>query len=178
MENKGRRLRPAIFFDRDGTLNVDTGYLYKSEDFRWIEDAPAAIRWANDHGYLTVVVTNQSGIARGFYTEADVEKLHRWMNERLAEMGAHIDAFYYCPHHPEGTVAKYRKQCHCRKPGTVLIEEACRALHIERNASFLIGDAERDMACAARAGLRGVRYEGGSLLTALLGGMGCDAHGR
>lgn len=178
MENKGTRLRPAIFFDRDGTLNVDTGYLYQPEEFRWIEDAPAAIRWANDHGYLTVVVTNQSGIARGFYTEADVEKLHRWMNERLAEVGAHIDAFYYCPHHPEGTVAKYRKQCDCRKPGTALIEEACRALPIERRASFFVGDAERDMACAARAGLRGVRYAGGSLLTALLGGMGCDAHGR
>lgn len=177
MENKGRHLRPAIFFDRDGTLNVDTGYLYKTEEFRWIEDAPAAIRWANDHGYLAVVITNQSGVARGFYTEADVEKLHRWMNERLAEVDAHIDAFYYCPHHPEGAVAKYRKHCDCRKPGTALIEEACRALHIERSASFFIGDAERDMACAARSGLRGVRYEGGSLLTALLRGMGCDEHG-
>ena len=177
MENKGRRLRPAIFFDRDGTLNVDTHYLYKTEEFRWIEDAPAAIRWANDHGYLAVVITNQSGVARGFYTEADVEKLHRWMNERLAEVDAHIDAFYYCPHHPEGAVAKYRKHCDCRKPGTALIEEACRALHIERSASFFIGDAERDMACAARSGLRGVRYEGGSLLTALLRGMGCDEHG-
>lgn len=177
MENKGRHLRPAIFFDRDGTLNVDTGYLYKTEEFRWIEDAPAALRWANDHGYLTVVITNQSGVARGFYTEADVEKLHRWMNQRLAEIGAHIDAFYYCPHHPEGTVAKYRKHCDCRKPGTALIEEACGALHIERSASFFIGDAERDMECAARSGLRGVRYEGGSLLTALLRGMGCDEHG-
>lgn len=177
MENKGRHLRPAIFFDRDGTLNVDTGYLYKTEEFRWIEDAPAAIRWANDHGYLAVVITNQSGVARGFYTEADVEKLHRWMNERLAEVDAHIDAFYYCPHHPEGAVAKYRKHCDCRKPGTALIEEACRALHIERGASFFIGDAERDMECAARSGLRGVRYEGGSLLTALLRGMGCDEHG-
>ena len=178
MENKGRRLRPAIFFDRDGTLNVDTHYLYKPEEFRWIEDAPAALRWANDHGYLAVVITNQSGVARGFYTEADVEKLHRWMNERLAEVDAHIDAFYYCPHHPEGAVAKYRKHCDCRKPGTALIEEACRALHIERSASFFIGDAERDMACAARSGLRGVRYEGGSLLTALLRGMECDEHGR
>lgn len=178
MENKGKRLRPAIFFDRDGTLNVDTGYLYKPEEFRWTEDAPAALRWANAHGYLTVVITNQSGVARGFYTEADVEKLHGWMNARLAEMGAHIDAFYYCPHHPEGTVAKYRKHCACRKPGTALIEEACRALPIEKRASFLIGDAERDMACAARAGIRGVRYAGGSLLTALLCGMGCDEHGR
>ena len=111
MEKRGTRLRPAIFFDRDGTLNVDTHYLYKPEEFRWIKDAPAALRWANDHGYLTVVVTNQSGVARGFYTEEDVEKLHRWMNERLGESGAHIDAFYYCPHHPEGTVAKYRKNC-------------------------------------------------------------------
>ena len=94
METKEVTRRPAIFFDRDGTLNVDTGYLYRAEDFRWIEDAPAAIRWANDHGYLAVVITNQSGVARGLYTEADVEKLHRWMNDRLAAMGAHIDAFY------------------------------------------------------------------------------------
>ena len=178
METKEEVRRPAIFFDRDGTLNVDTGYLYKIEAFRWIEDSPDSLRWANDHGYLAVVVTNQSGVARGLYTEADVKKLHRWMNEKLAPLGAHIDAFYYCPHHPEGTVAKYRKTCDCRKPGTALVEEACRALHIDKRASFLIGDADRDMECAARAGIRGVRYEGGSLLTALLRGMECDEHGR
>ena len=178
METKEATRRPAIFFDRDGTLNVDTGYLYRAEDFRWIEDAPAAIRWANNHGYLAVVITNQSGVARGLYTEADVEKLHRWMNDRLAAMGAHIDAFYYCPHHPEGTVARYRKACDCRKPGTALVEEACRALHIDKNGSFLIGDADQDMACAERAGLRGLKYEGGSLLKALLRGVGCDEYGR
>lgn len=178
METKEEVRRPAIFFDRDGTLNVDTGYLYQPEAFRWIEDAPDALRWANDHGYLAVVVTNQSGVARGLYTEADVKKLHRWMNKRLGESGAHIDAFYYCPHHPEGTVAKYRKTCDCRKPGTALVEEACRALHIDKRASFLIGDADRDMECAARAGMRGIKYEGGSLLTALLRGVGCDEHGR
>ena len=178
METKEAPRRPAIFFDRDGTLNVDTGYLYQPEAFRWIKDAPAALRWANDHGYLVVVVTNQSGVARGLYTEADVKKLHRWMNENLAPMGAHIDAFYYCPHHPEGTVAKYRKNCDGRKPGTALVEEACRALHIDKRASFFIGDADRDMECAARAGLLGIKYEGGSLLTALLRGVGCDEHGR
>ena len=177
METKEAPRRPAIFFDRDGTLNVDTGYLYQPEAFRWIKDAPAALRWANDHGYV-VVVTNQSGVARGLYTEADVKKLHRWMNEDLAPMGAHIDAFYYCPHHPEGTVARYRKTCDCRKPGTALVEEACRALHIDKRASFFIGDADRDMECAARAGLLGIKYEGGSLLTALLRGVGCDEHGR
>lgn len=178
METKEAPRRPAIFFDRDGTLNVDTGYLYQPEAFRWIKDAPAAIRWANGHGYLVVVVTNQSGVARGLYTEADVKKLHRWMNENLAPMGAHIDAFYYCPHHPEGTVARYRKTCDCRKPGTALVEEACRALHIDKRASFFIGDADRDMECAARAGLLGIKYESGSLLTVLLRGVGCDEHGR
>ena len=178
METKEATRLPAIFFDRDGTLNVDTGYLYQPETFRWIKDAPAALRWANDHGYLVVVVTNQSGVARGLYTEADVKKLHRWMNENLAPMGAHIDAFYYCPHHPEGTVARYRKTCDCRKPGTALVEEACRALHIDKRASFFIGDADRDMECAARAGLLGIKYEGGSLLTALLRGVGSDEHGR
>lgn len=170
MESKGAPHR-AIFFDRDGTLNVDTGYLYKPEDFRWIEGAPAAIRWANDHGYLVIVITNQSGVARGYYEEAAVEALHCWMNEELKGYGAHIDAFYYCPHHPEGQVARYAKACACRKPGAKLVEDACRDFAIDRKASLLIGDAQRDLDCAARAGIPGLRYSGGSLLDLLRVGL-------
>ncbi|MBQ7477711.1 MAG: HAD-IIIA family hydrolase, partial [Selenomonadaceae bacterium] len=99
MTTEGKK---AVFFDRDGTLNVDTDYLYKIEEFRWEEDAVEAIRYCNDKGWLVIVVTNQSGVARGYYTEADVERLHAWMNEDLQKHGAHIDAFYYCPHHPKG----------------------------------------------------------------------------
>ena len=89
----------AIFFDRDGTLNVDVHYLHDPEQFVWVDGAIDAIRWANTHGYLVIVVTNQSGIARGYYDEAAVQRLHDWMNAELAKHGAHIDAFYYCPHH-------------------------------------------------------------------------------
>ncbi len=155
--------RKAIFFDRDGTLNVDKNYLYKIGDFEWLGDAPKAIRWANEHDYLVIVVTNQSGIARGYFTEEDVRSLHAWMNEDLARFGAHIDAFYYCPHFPAGTVAAYAKECDCRKPKPGLVEKACADFDIDRKSSLLIGDKSRDVECAEAAGVRGVRYEGGSL---------------
>lgn len=98
MENK------AVFFDRDGTLNVDIHYLHRPEDFIWIPDAKEAIRHVNDRGYLAILVTNQSGVARGYYPESDVQHVYDWMNSELQKVGAHLDALYYCPHHPEGTV--------------------------------------------------------------------------
>ncbi len=155
----------ALFLDRDGTLNVDTDFLHRIEDFVWLPEAPEAVRFANERGYLVIVVTNQSGVARGYFPEEDVRRLHAWMNEDLKRFGAHIDAFYYCPHLPEGTVPAYTKVCGCRKPKPGLIEAACRDYDIDRGASLLIGDAPRDVECALRAGVRGVRYEGGSLLT-------------
>lgn len=159
--------RKAVFFDRDGTLNVDVGFLSRKEDFRWMEGAVEAIRFCNDGGYLVFVVTNQSGIARGYYGEEDVRRLHAWMNEDLKKHGAHIDAFYYCPHHPEGVVAEYAKKCSCRKPAPGLVEEACRRYSVDKGASFLFGDMERDVECARRAGVKGVLYEGGNLLEVL-----------
>lgn len=154
----------TVFFDRDGTLNVDMHYLYKPEEFVWIEGATEAIKYANEQGFKVIVITNQSGVARGYYTEADVHKLHDWMNEQLKAYGAHIDAFYYCPHHTEGIVSEYTKKCECRKPGTKLVEDACRDFDVDKKASVLIGDADRDVECAEKAGIRGVKYEGGSLL--------------
>ena len=159
--------RAAVFFDRDGTLNVDKEYLYRIEDFEWMEDAPQAIRWANQEGFLVIVVTNQSGVARGYFTEDDVLRLHEWMNEDLARAGAHIDAFYYCPHLPNGRVEAYAKECSCRKPKPGLIERACADFDIDREASIMIGDKPRDVECAEAAGVRGVLYEGGSLLQLL-----------
>lgn len=159
--------RKAIFFDRDGTLNVDKNYLYRIEDFEWLDGAPEAIRWANEHDYLVIVVTNQSGVARGYFTEADVRFLHAWMNEDLARFGAHIDAFYYCPHLPDGNVAAYAKKCDCRKPKPGLIERACVDYDIDKGASLLVGDKPRDVDCASTAGVRGVLYEGGSLVALL-----------
>lgn len=158
MENK------AVFFDRDGTLNVEKHYLWKKEDFEWCEDAVAAIKYCNDKGYLVIVVTNQSGIARGYYGEDDVKKLHEWMNDELKKSGAHITAFYYCPHYEEGSVREYAKPCGCRKPSPKLVDEAVREYDIDKAQSVLIGDADRDLLCAQNAGIKGIRYLGGSLL--------------
>src|SRR4051812_3180043 len=108
--------RPAVFFDRDGVLNEDIGYLYERTKFRWLPGARQAVRAVNDAGYLAFVVTNQSGVARGLYNESDILALHAWMADELAEIGAHIDAFEYCPHHPKATVERYRIPCTCRKP--------------------------------------------------------------
>lgn len=154
----------AIFFDRDGTLNEDVDYLYEPEKFIWVEGAVAAIRWANAHGYIVVVVTNQSGVARGYYDEAAVLRLHDWMNAQLTKHGAHIDAFYYCPHHPEAEIPAYRKPCDCRKPAPGMILRAIREHDIDPAASYLFGDGARDIEAAERAGVKGVRYTGGSLL--------------
>ncbi len=157
----------AVFFDRDGTLNVDKDYLYKIKDFEWLEDAPKAIRWANEKGFLAIVITNQSGIARGYFAEDEVRRLHEWMNEYLVRFGAHIDAFYYCPHLPNGKVEAYVKECDCRKPKPGLIERACADFQIDRGISLMIGDKPRDVECAEAAGVRGVLYEKGSLLQLL-----------
>ena len=166
MENN-KAHRGAVFFDRDGTLNVDKDYLYKIEEFEWLSDAPQAIRWANERDYLVVVVTNQSGIARGYFAEDDVQRLHAWMNEDLKRFGARIDAFYYCPHLPNGSVTAYAMDCDCRKPKPGLVERACADFSIERKVSILIGDKPRDVECAEAAGVRGVLYKGGSMVALL-----------
>jgi D,D-heptose 1,7-bisphosphate phosphatase len=154
----------ALFFDRDGTLNIDTHYLHDPADFVWVEGAVDAIHWVNERGYLVIVVTNQSGIARGYYDEADVHRLHDWMNAELAKCGAHIDAFYYCPHHMDGSVPAYTKSCDCRKPAPGMLLRAIAEHDIDPAVSYLFGDAQSDVAAAANAGIRGVRYTGGSLL--------------
>ena len=154
----------AVFFDRDGTLNVDIHYLHRPEDFIWIPGAKEAICHVNDRGYLAILVTNQSGVARGYYPESDVQHVYDWMNSELQKVGAHLDALYYCPHHPEGKVPAYTKTCSCRKPATGLIDAACARFHIDRAKSYFVGDSDGDMLCAKNAGLKGLRYKGGSLL--------------
>jgi D,D-heptose 1,7-bisphosphate phosphatase len=110
--------------DRDGTVNLDRGWVHNPTDFAWVDDAREAIRWANDRGILVCVVTNQAGIARGYYTEAEFQAFTAWIDNELAAWGAHIDATYYCPHHPTEGVGEYRRECRCRKPGPGLIERA------------------------------------------------------
>ena len=156
--------KKAVFFDRDGTLNVDIHYLHRPEDFIWIEGAKEAIKYVNDQGYLAILVTNQSGIARGYYPEEDVRKVYDWMNAELAGIGAHLDALFFCPHHPEGKVPAYTKVCDCRKPATGMIDKACEAYRIDRSKSYFVGDSDGDMECVDRAGLTGILYKSGSLL--------------
>ena len=160
-------MNKAVFFDRDGTLNVDTGYLHRIEDFVWIEGAKEAIKYVNDKGYLAILVTNQSGVARGYYPEEDVRKIYDWMNAELAEIGAHLDALYYCPHHPQGKIPAYTCDCRCRKPDTGMVDEACSEFQIDRSKSYLVGDGGRDIECAQKAGLTGIKYIEGSLLTCI-----------
>ena len=163
MENKERNV-PALFLDRDGTLNVDTDYLHEIEKFQWMPEAREAVKYANDRGYLVIVVTNQSGVARGMFGEDAVQELHRFMDEELEKIGAHVDAYYYCPHHPEAAVPAYRKDCSCRKPKSGLIDKACRDFAIDLEHSLMVGDSLRDVECAEGAGVRGILYQGGSLL--------------
>lgn len=158
----------AIFFDRDGVLNEEVGYLWQIENFKWIAGARDAIKFCNEQGILTVVVTNQSGIARGMYTAREVDALHAFMQKSLSEIGAHIDAFYYCPHHPKGIVEEFSVVCDCRKPEPGMILRACEELDIDPAQSILFGDSARDIQAARAANLRdGIFFTDGNLLDAI-----------
>jgi D-glycero-D-manno-heptose 1,7-bisphosphate phosphatase len=158
-DSRSSSLPPAAFLDRDGVLNVDHGYVYRPEQLEWIEGAPEAVRLLNEAGYTVIVITNQSGVARGFYDEAAVHRFHAHMQAELERHGAHIDAFYYCPHHPEGTVAEYALRCDCRKPGTGLLERAVREWPIDLTHSFLIGDKPDDLKAAAAFNIEGLLFD-------------------
>ena len=142
-------MNKAAFFDRDGTINVDIGYLHRPEDIEFVANIPQLIRKYNEEGYLVIVVTNQSGIARGMFTEEDMHKVHAAMNERLRnEYGAHIDAFYFCPHLPEIT-----GECGCRKPKPGLFLQAIKDYNIDPAQSVSYGDSERDEMASRAAGV-------------------------
>jgi len=151
--------RPAAFLDRDGVLNIDHGYAYRPEQIEWVEGAAEAVRLLNEAGYYVLVVTNQSGVARGFYDEAAVQSLHAHMQDILSRHGARIDAFYYCPHHPDGSIKSFAVQCRCRKPGPGMLEQAAREWPIDIGASFLIGDRDHDLAAAAAFDIRGIKFD-------------------
>ena len=154
--------QPAVFFDRDGVLNIDHGYTYRQEDFEWMPGAIETIKRFNDRGFLVFVVTNQSGVARGYYKEADVNKLHQYMQQELAQHAAHIDAFYYCPHHPYGQ-GKYRKVCDCRKPRPGMILKALSEWPVDQKRTVVIGDKPSDIEAATAAGLKGYLFSDDNL---------------
>jgi D,D-heptose 1,7-bisphosphate phosphatase len=158
-----RALRCA-FLDRDGVLNRDAGYTYRTEDLIWIDGAIDAVRRLNEAGYLVIVVTNQSGIGRGIYTETEMRGFHSEMNMQLSAHGAHIDEFYHCPFHSEASINRYKIANHPdRKPNPGLILRAAEDWDIDLGRSFLVGDKTSDLAAAAAAGIDGFIYTGQNL---------------
>jgi D-glycero-D-manno-heptose 1,7-bisphosphate phosphatase len=157
------RRQAAAFLDRDGVLNVDQGYVHRPDQWIWTVGAVEAVRLLNEHGYRVIVVTNQSGIARGYFGEGELHRLVRWTDRQLAAAKAHIDATYYCPHHPTEGNGPYTISCSCRKPAPGLILQAMRDWRIDVGQSFLIGDRESDLRAARAAGIRGYLFRGGSL---------------
>lgn len=162
-EMAARTRRPAVFFDRDGVLNVDRGYVHRWEEFEWLRGAREAVRMCNDRGYLVFVVTNQAGVAHGHYAEDAVKRLHARVAEELAAVGAHVEEFEYCPHHPTASVARYRRVCDRRKPGPGMIRDLLARWNVDVERSLLIGDQSSDLEAAAAAGIAGHQYGGGDL---------------
>ncbi|WP_320664285.1 HAD family hydrolase [Prochlorococcus sp. MIT 1223] len=142
---------PAIYLDRDGTINEEIGYLHKISDWEWCEGALESIVSISKSRYKIVVITNQAGIARGYYSKKEVFYLHTWLHKQISMNLGRLDAVYFCPHHPD---YGYIKDCQCRKPGTGMILEAARDLNIDLNQSWLIGDKASDVEAGSKAGLQ------------------------
>ena len=150
--------KPAIFIDRDGTLNVEKNYLHLWQDWEWIPGAVEAIKHFNAAGYLVIVTSNQAGVARGLYSEADIDALHHQVDADLQRQGGRIDAYYYCPHHPEhGAV----RDCDCRKPEPGMLLQAAREHEIDLASSYMIGDKVSDVEAGLNAGVIPILVETG-----------------
>ena len=157
----GVKSQLAAFVDREGTINVDKGHVYRPVDFEYIPRALEALRLASDHGVLIFIVTNQAGIAKGLYMESDFRALTEKMLEQMRSHGIHIQDVFYCPHHPEGTVQKYRTTCACRKPAPGLLQIAMERYGLPGANSVMIGDKNSDVEAGRALGLRTYLVETG-----------------
>lgn len=146
----------AVFLDRDGTIIEDSGYPHERDKIRFLSRASEGIALLNRNGFKVIIVTNQAGVARGYFTEETVQEINRYIQECLARAGARIDMIYYCPHHVEGVIEEYRVDCHCRKPNPGMIEQAARDFEIDLAGSFVVGDHLSDVQAGRRAGCRTV----------------------
>jgi D-glycero-D-manno-heptose 1,7-bisphosphate phosphatase len=149
-------MQPAVFLDRDGTMIREVQYLRRFDDLRWFPASIDAIRLLNRAGFIVCVTTNQSGVGRGYYTEQDVRSIHDRMTDALVAAGARIDAWFYCPHHPEAVIDSLRLVCDCRKPKPGMIQSAAAQMAIDLPRSFVVGDRITDIGLAQSAGAQGV----------------------
>lgn len=159
MENK------AVFLDRDGTINIDKNYLYKTEEFEFVEGAVEGLKILYDLGYKLIVVTNQAGIGRGYYTEEDLKKLNNYMEEKLLQEGIKIEKCYYCPHHAEHGIGKYKIDCECRKPKPGMLLEGIKEFNINPEKSYMIGDKLSDAEAGINAGVKPIIVKTGKEIT-------------
>ena len=143
---------PTVFLDRDGTINIEKNYLYRIKDWEWIPGAMEAIKLFNEKGFFVVVITNQSGIARGLYSEEDVDSLHNFVSQQIRSYGGKIDKYYYCPHYPNHEEGN----CYCRKPLPGMILDASRDLDIDLNRSWIVGDKVSDIQAGKNLNLRNI----------------------
>lgn len=146
----------AVFLDRDGTINIEKNYLYQIEEFEFIPGAVEGLKLLQGAGFILIIVTNQSGIGRGYYTEAEFHKLNNWMLDELKGMGIDIAKVYYCPHLPDATIDKYKMECNCRKPKIGMYEKAALEFDIDFDISWVIGDKIRDCAISEKRGCKGI----------------------
>lgn len=155
----------AAFLDRDGVLNINHGHVHTRDQFDWMPGALEAVRNLNHRGYAVIIITNQAGIAKGYYTEQQFHDLMAWMIAQIEATGGKITAYYFCPHHPTEGYPPYVQDCRCRKPRPGMILAAIEDHHIDAAHSVFIGDKGSDMEAAAAAGVRGLLFEGGDLNT-------------